>query len=76
MYIPAHNRQDDPAVIREFIHAARLGSLVTVEDGIPLVCHVPMSLLEDSTEHGTVVCHLSRRNPQAGKTSRSPTSKA
>jgi transcriptional regulator len=66
VYLPPLFRQDDLTVIRDFIRAARLASLVTVEGGRPLVSHVPMLLLDDLSQYGTLICHLSRANPQAG----------
>jgi transcriptional regulator len=65
MYLPPRYRQEDVTVISDFIRAARLASLITVDSGIPVVSHIPVLLLDDATENGVLVCHISRANPQA-----------
>lgn len=64
MYLPPHFRQDDLGEIHALIRSARLATLVTVSHGAPLVSHVPMILDEANPPYGTLLCHVSRANPQ------------
>ncbi len=63
MYIPKAFAEERPEVIAEAIRAARIGELVTMgPDGIEAT-PVPL-LLEPRGEHGALVGHLARGNPQ------------
>ncbi len=46
------------------IRAARLGTLITIADGAPMISHVPMLFDENEGPHGTLLCHVSRANEQ------------
>jgi transcriptional regulator len=64
VYVPRYFRQDDPAVVRAAIRAARLGSLVTQRDGELFASHVPMLLEDEPAPHGRLIAHLARANKQ------------
>jgi transcriptional regulator len=64
MYVPPHFRQDDPAELRAVMRTARLGTVITVADGAPLVSHVPVMFIDDGSANGTLLCHVSRANAQ------------
>lgn len=63
MYVPAHAREDRRDVLHDAINVIRLGALVTVADGRPVVSHVPM--LVEAREAGDVILgHVAKANPQ------------
>ncbi len=63
MYTPRAFVVQDPATLQELIHRYSFATLVTAADGPPTATHLPL-LLEDRGEHGTLVGHVARANPQ------------
>jgi transcriptional regulator len=64
MYVPPHFRVEDPDELRAVMRNARLGTVITVAGGAPLVSHVPVMFVEDGSPNGTLLCHVSRANAQ------------
>jgi transcriptional regulator len=68
VYVPAHFRLDDPAVLRAFMRAHAFATLVTVVDGAPFATHLPVLVDDDERgEAGTGLvlrAHVARANPQ------------
>ncbi len=72
MYLPPQFRNTDPAIAQRIMREHPLASIVSVgEDGFPVLSHIPMhwqavSLWgEDAPEHGVLLGHCARANPQA-----------
>jgi len=63
MYIPAAFRVEDPGKLAAFVQRHSFATLVTHDGTAPFASHVPM-LLRAGGEHGTLVSHLARANPQ------------
>ncbi len=67
LYVPRHNREDDPAVIAAFVRAQGFGALVsTGPDGTPWATHIPYTV--ETGEDGQIVgvaLHLARANPHS-----------
>ena len=64
MYTPRHFRLDDPDAIAKVLREHSFGTLVTAFDGEPLATHLPFVFEADRGEHGTLVTHMARANPQ------------
>lgn len=64
MYIPASFAEQDRETLYAFIRQHAFGALVTVENGVPVASHIPFLLDAERGEHGTLVGHLARANPQ------------
>ena len=64
MYIPAHFREDDCAVLFEFVRENSFGLLVTAADNVPTATHLPFTLDTDAGEIGVLRAHVARANPQ------------
>jgi transcriptional regulator len=64
MYTPPAYLEDDPVVLRQIIRDARLSTLVTATaDGL-LATPLPLVLDENEGEHGVLVGHMAKANPQ------------
>ena len=63
MYTPRAFAVEDAAALRELMSRHSFATLITVADGAPFATHLPL-LLEDRGEHGALVGHLARANPQ------------
>lgn len=63
MYIPRAFAVDDPAALRELMRHHSFATFITSTDGAPFATHLPL-LLEDRGEHGALMGHLARANPQ------------
>lgn len=63
MYTPRAFAAEDPAALRELMSHYSFATLITVIDGAPFATHLPL-LLADRGEHGALVGHLARANPQ------------
>jgi transcriptional regulator len=61
MYIPAHFRVEDPALLLPLMERYGFATLVTVQDGSPFATHLPL-LLRRSPDR--LVGHMARANPQ------------
>lgn len=63
MYVPAHAREDRHDVLVEAITAIRFGALVTIDDGRPMLSHIPM-LIEARDSGDVIIGHVAKANPQ------------
>lgn len=61
MYLPDHFKISDQKEIFAFLDANAFGQLISVEDGRPVVSHLPFLI---SAERKRLHCHLARQNPQ------------
>jgi transcriptional regulator len=61
MYIPAHFRVEDPALLLPLLERYGFATLVTVEEGSPFATHLPLLLRR---EPDRLVGHMARANPQ------------
>ncbi len=64
MYIPGHFRVDEREKLWDVIRENGFATVVTVENGIPFVSHLPILLDEARGEWGTLIGHMARANPQ------------
>jgi len=64
MYIPPAFRIDDASKLTAFIRHHSFATLITHDGTAPFASHVPMLVRPDAGEHGTLVSHLARANPQ------------
>jgi transcriptional regulator len=64
MYIPASFRLDDQTAIFDFAERHGFATLVSRHDGAPFGTHLPLILERGAGEHGTIVGHMARANPQ------------
>jgi transcriptional regulator len=65
MYRPPAFAEDDPEVLAALLSRARLATLITSVDGVPLADHLPLLFDPGRGPYGTLVGHLARANPQA-----------
>lgn len=63
MYTPKHNREEDRAVLMEFMKAHSFATLITVKGNMPRATHLPF-MLEMQSERITLVAHMARANSQ------------
>jgi transcriptional regulator len=64
MYVPPAFERSDPAELFAFIEAHSFAVLVSTRRGEPFATHLPLLLERDKGEHGTLVGHMARANPQ------------
>ena len=64
MYLPAHFREDDIAVLHDFIRNHSFGILVTQHEGAPFATHLPFLFDAGRGPHGTLIAHMALGNPQ------------
>lgn len=64
MYVPPHFAQSDRDTLHGFVERHSFGLLVSQLDGQPFATHIPFLLDRTAGEHGTLVGHLARANPQ------------
>ncbi|HIE97545.1 MAG: FMN-binding negative transcriptional regulator [Fuerstiella sp.] len=64
MYTPPSFVVDDLETLHNFIQAHSFGVLTSVHDNAPVASHLPLLLERDSGDHGTLVGHMARANPQ------------
>lgn len=64
MYTPPAFREDDPVVLRQIIREARLATLVTATAEGLMATPLPLILDENQGEHGVLLGHLAKANPQ------------
>jgi transcriptional regulator len=67
IYNPPAFKVEDIGLLHKQIEATGLAMLVTVDDEGAIVSHIPLFLDRDAGRHGKLVGHLSRANPQVGK---------
>jgi len=63
-YNPRHFRETDSARLYALIRKHPFATLITVEDSVPVVSHLPFILNEQSGTHGTLYGHMARANRQ------------
>jgi transcriptional regulator len=64
VYIPAHFREDDVALLHDVIRNYSFATLVTLHEQQPFASHLPFLLDAERGPHGTLRGHLARANPQ------------
>jgi len=64
MYTPPAFREDDPEALRAMIREARLCNLVTATAEGLMSTPLPLYLVPDEGEHGTLYGHMAKANPQ------------
>ena len=65
MYVPKHFVIDDIQQLHDTMHDMAAATVVSNGvDGL-IASHVPIELLRDQGEHGTIRCHFARANPHA-----------
>jgi len=57
-------------VLHEIIRTNGFGTLVTADEGEPFATHLPFLLEPDGGEHGTLLGHVARGNPQSRQLAR------
>lgn len=62
MYIAARHAQHDVQAMHALIAAHALGTLVTLDEGLPDADHLPFEFIE-AGEHGLLRAHVARANP-------------
>src|SRR5689334_16368939 len=64
MYIPAAFRVEDAGKLAAFMQRHSFATLITHDGSAPFASHVPMLFLAGPGEHGTLLSHVARANPQ------------
>jgi transcriptional regulator len=64
MYVNPHFAERELPVLQDIIEAVRFGVLVICSDG-PLAAHIPFVLHRDEGRFGTLIAHVSARDPLA-----------
>ncbi|EDY21623.1 FMN-binding negative transcriptional regulator [Chthoniobacter flavus Ellin428] len=64
MYIPPAFRIEDKARLASFLREYSFATFITNDDATPFASHLPMLFRPDLGEHGTLIAHLARANPQ------------
>ena len=64
MYVPASFRQTDRQQLTEFIRQNSFGLLVSRSEGEPFATHLPLLFNPQVGEHGQLLGHFARANPQ------------
>jgi transcriptional regulator len=64
MYIPPAFAETDRFKLHEFIEQHSFGLLVSELAGVPLASHLPFLLDRNTGQHGTLIGHMARANPQ------------
>src|ERR1700749_1163917 len=64
MYIPPAFRLEDKARLAAFLRAHSFATFITQDGAAPFASHLPMLYRPDLGEHGTLIAHLARANPQ------------
>jgi transcriptional regulator len=64
VYSPAHFQVNDPATLVAFMRQHSFATIVTHNGGAPHAIHMPVIVDVERGEHGTLVSHMARANPQ------------
>jgi transcriptional regulator len=64
MYIPAAFAEINRTKLHAFIEQHSFGLLVSQVDGLPFASHLPFLLERTVGQHGTLIGHMARANPQ------------
>ena len=63
MYVPAHFDEQRPEVLYDLIDNNALGTLITHGKSGLDANHLPFELSRSQGQHGTLHCHVARKNP-------------
>lgn len=63
MYMPNYFREEDAEKIKWLIDNYPLGLLVSVDDGAPVISHLPFLFEPQSDGRGKLITHLAKANP-------------
>jgi transcriptional regulator len=64
VYVPREFKVADLALLHDLIERFSFAMLVTTQDGRPVATHLPFLVQRDAGDHGTLVGHMARANPQ------------
>jgi transcriptional regulator len=64
MYIPAANRVEDRDKLADVMRENSFATLVSVHEGVPFATHLPLLFRPEQGDHGALVGHVARANPQ------------
>ncbi len=65
MYIPAHFREDDLAILQALMREYSFATLVsTTDEGVPIATPLPFLLESELAPYGTLKAHMALGNPQ------------
>lgn len=64
MYLPNSFKEEDLPTLHKLIEEASFGAVITVEDGQPVVSHLPFYLETGRGKFGTLLGHMARANKQ------------
>jgi transcriptional regulator len=64
MYTPEHFKETDTERLEALIRGYPFGTLITVNDGFPLVNHLPILLERRTSDTAFLLGHVARANPQ------------
>lgn len=64
MYTPAHFQVNDRDTLHAFMRRHSFATLVSQEGGVPQATHLPFLLNPTQGEHGFLLSHMARANPQ------------
>ncbi len=64
MYVPKHYQENDRETMVAFMRAHSFGTLITAVGNVPFATHLPFVVDVERGEHGTLVTHMARANPQ------------
>ncbi|MDQ6661952.1 MAG: FMN-binding negative transcriptional regulator [Chloroflexota bacterium] len=65
MYIPAHFREDDLAILQALMREYSFATLVSTGDkGVPVATSLPFLLESEPAPYGTLKAHMALSNPQ------------
>jgi transcriptional regulator len=64
MYTPRSFRVEDLEKLHAFIRQFSFGLVFSQADGVPVATHLPWMVDAKRGEHGTLVAHMARANPQ------------
>jgi transcriptional regulator len=64
MYVPSAFAETDRTKLHQFIRENSFGMVVSQVDGLPFATHLPFLLRPTEGEHGTLLGHFARANPQ------------
>jgi len=64
MYIPKAFREDDLNTLHKLIREYSFATLITQHEGVPFATHLPFILDAQRGQHGSLLAHMARANPQ------------
>ncbi len=64
MYVPSSFRETNADTLFEFIKQHSFGMLVSQVDELPFVSHLPFLVDRETGDHGRLIGHMARANPQ------------